>query len=292
MTEFHRDGAVLLKGMLDDQWLQMLEEGIEYARNTPDTMSTGLDRPLRIDQFPANRSLKLQSFLKDSPIPDIVSTLLDAPVRFYMDQMFCKPAGEIPPTPWHQDTCYYNIAGHQLIRAWVSIDPVPRNISMEVVKGSHLWNITYRSFSGRSREDDPVGAAEADNQLEKGTPILGADSHTNFSYANGFFDETLTPVPDINGHRDSFDIKGWDYEPGDLLLFHGNILHGAVGGVTLPHPRRSYASLWAGPDVYYLHRRGQILPDPIGLYEHAPTSGQLLSEFPDVFPVLADRSAP
>lgn len=287
---FHRDGAVLLKGMLGKNWLEALREGLEHANTNPDGMSAGVDAPLRIDQFPARRSPQLKRVLSDSPIAEIVGTLLDAPVRFYMDQMFYKPAGLIPPTPWHQDTCYYNIEGHQVVRAWVSVDPVPRNISMEVVRGSHLWNITYRSYSGRDRKDDPEGAERAASQFKEGEAIIGADSFDNFSYSNGFFDETLPEVPLINQQRDSFDILGWHYEPGDVLLFHGNILHGAVGDVSIDHPRRSYASLWAGPDVHYLHRRGQILPDPEALYNHRPKTGQPLSDFPDVFPVIWDNA--
>jgi len=37
--------------------------------------------------------------------------------------------------------------------------------------------------------------------------------------------------------------------------------------------------------VHYLHRIGQVIPDPVALYAHTPKSGQLLSEFPDVFPL-------
>ena len=50
--------------------------------------------------------------------------------------------------------------------------------------------------------------------------------------------------------------------------------------------RTRHASLWAGSDVHYLHRRGQIIPDPVALYRHEPRSGQLLTDFPDVFPTL------
>ena len=127
---------------------------------------------------------------------------------------------------------------------------------------------------------------EALNQAHaRGERLIGADSFDKWTYFDSFFDPGLPALPDIEAHRSSFDILGWDYEPGDVILFHGNILHSARGGVTLPHPRRSHASLWAGPDVHYLHRRSQSIPDPIKLYEHKPEDGQPLSDFPDVFPV-------
>lgn len=280
---FHRDGAVLARGILPGDWVDCARRGLDAAIAAPDAMSENLGT-LRVDQFPAARSAELRRLVEDSPIPEIVGTALQAPVRFYMDQLFAKPPGLMPPTPWHQDTCYYNIAGHDLIRAWVSPDPVPRDRSLEIVRGSHLWSVTYRPLAG----SDPESSERARAMLEtarEDRPMLGAEAFERWSYRSGVHDRTLPPVPDIEAHRDSFDILGWDYEPGDVILFHGNILHAARGGVVSSEPRRAHASLWAGPDVRYLHRVGQQIPDPVALYPHQPRSSQPLSDFPDVFPV-------
>ena len=274
---------MLLTRVRTREWVDVARGGLDAAIAQPDAMSESLG-VLRVDQFPAARSEGLRRIVDESPIAEIVATVQRGAVRFYMDQLFYKPEGRIPPTPWHQDTCYYNLAGHDLIRAWVSPDPVPRHASLEVVRGSHLWNVTYSPLAGRDPETD----AEARAMLEgavPGEPMLGAEAHGQWSYWSGVKDKSLPPVPDIGSHRDSYDILGWEYEPGDLILFHGHILHSALGDVTLPNPRRAHASLWAGPDVHYLHRVGQVIPDPVALYEHKPKSGQLLSEFPDVFPV-------
>jgi len=280
----NRDGAVLLKGMLAQEWTDKLTEGLEYTRNNPDGMSLGVDAPLRIDQFPSTHSPKLKEIIEESPLAEIVGSILDAPVRFYMDQMFYKPAGLIPWSPWHQDTCYYNVEGHDLIRAWICADPTPRNASIEVLRGSHLWNVTYRPPVGMDPEDNPEGAAALEKAFADGEVLIGRDAHEKWTYFDSFLDPSLPELPDIEGARDSFDILGWDYEPGDVLLFHGHIVHSARGGVTLPHARRSHASLWAGPDVHYLRRRSQSIPDPLPLYDYNPMDGQLLSEIPDVFP--------
>lgn len=285
IADFHRDGAVLIKDALTADWMVVLEEGLEYANDHPDGMSAGVSMALRIDQWPSRQSPKLQQLLDDSPMAQVVGSMIDAPVRFYMDQMFYKPAGPIFPSAWHQDTCYYNVEGEQLIRAWICADPAPREVSLEVVRGSHRWNVTYRPPVGLDPATDPEGFADLETRFARGERLIGREAHEQWTYFDSFSDPSLPALPDIEDQRDSFDILGWDYEPGDIILFHGNILHSARGGVSLDHPRRSYAALWAGPDVHYLHRRSQAIPDPLPLYDYEPRDGQPLGDFPDVFPV-------
>lgn len=282
---FHRDGAVLLKHIIGEDWTELLTAGLEYAHDNPTGMSAGVAAPLRIDQFPAERSPLLKQFVNESPVASIVGTVLNAPVRFYMDQMFYKPAGKIAPSAWHQDTCYYNVQGHQLARAWICADPAPRNASLEVVRGSHLWNVTYRPPVGMDPASDPEAAAALEADFAAGKILIGREAHEHWTYFDSFLDPGLPELPDIEAAKGSFDIMGWDYEPGDVILFHGDILHAALGGAELPHPRRSHASLWAGPDVTYLKRRSQAIPDPLPLYDYTPENGQSLGEFPAVFPI-------
>jgi ectoine hydroxylase-related dioxygenase (phytanoyl-CoA dioxygenase family) len=284
VAAYQRDGAVHLQGVLSGDWLEVLSKGLDEVIARPDPLSSGVDTPLRTDQFPSFRSEALRSMIDDSPLAEIVGRALDSPVTFYTDQMFFKPAGHIPATPWHQDTCYYNIAGAGVVRAWVSPDPVPRAASIEVVRGSHRWNVTYRPLAGRDPQLDEAARAEQERAAPD-APMLGAESHADWSYWSGVRDMSLPLVPDIEGHRDSYEILGWDYEPGDVILFHGDILHGAAGNISVSTPRRAHASIWAGQDVRYLHRKGQMIPDPPALYAHSPRSGQRLTDFPDVFPV-------
>ena len=283
---FHRDGAALIKNVLPQKWVELAATGLDAAIATPDVMSAELEHgALRVDQFPAAKSPELRRLVDESPIAQIVGSALQSPVAFYMDQMFHKPPGLVAPTPWHQDTCYYNLDGHDLIRAWVSPDEVEREVSVEVVKGSHLWNATYAPLAGRDAATDAQARQQFDNATDD-QPVLGRDAYKTWSYFSGVRDASLPPVPNIDDHRASFDILGWHYEPGDVLLFHGHVLHSALGNVRSETVRRAHASLWAGQDVCYLHRAGQIIPDPIGLYDHKPETGQPLTDFPDVFPIV------
>lgn len=128
--------------------------------------------------------------------------------------------------------------------------------------------------------------ARAEAAFRREEAVIGVDAHENWSYGDAFADPTLPRLPDIEAFRDSFDIIGWDYEPGDVLLFHGNIVHSARGGVPSPTPRRAHATMWAGNDVRYLHRRGQVIPDPRALYDFKPKNGDSLEMFPSVFPIM------
>ena len=282
--DFARDGAVLLKGMLPEDWTDRLARGLDHVIAHQGAMTHDLGGNLRTDQFPSLMSEDLQAMVDESPLAEVAGRILGCAVRFYMDQLFYKDRGEVPPTPWHQDTCYYNVEGDQLIRTWVSPDPVPENISLEVVKGSHLWNVTYRSLAGRDPEIDDE-ARRIQDEADVEAPMLGPESYQGWSYFQGIRDVSAPPVPDIEGHRDSYEILRWNYEPGDVLVFHAHVLHGASGGVVSPDQRRAHALVWAGEDVRYIHRKGQIIPDPEPLYALRPRTGQRLSEFPEVFPV-------
>lgn len=285
LEAFHRDVALLLKSVLDDRWLEKLEHCLALSFASPDAKTAGMGDALRIDHFPADKIPSLRKFIDESPMAECVGRVLNSPVRFYMDQVFYKPEGDTIPTPWHQDTCYYNITGNDLVRAWVSPDIVPRDRGIEVIRGSHLWNVTYRPWVGRDPTSDPHGAAKVEEKLQNQEAVIGAEAHDGWSYEQAFADYTLPLLPDIEAHRESFDIMGWDYEPGDILLFHGHIVHSARGDVYSPSPRQALATMWAGEDVSYVHRRGQVIPDPRALYEHHPRNGDKLSKFPKVFPV-------
>jgi ectoine hydroxylase-related dioxygenase (phytanoyl-CoA dioxygenase family) len=271
-TCFKQEGAVLLRGILSADWVAVVRDGLEETRGAPGAMTsraTGSDGrgELTIDQYASLRNDKLRTFVRFSPAAAIAGRLLGSSAsRFVLDQMFYKSAGRILPTPWHQDTPYLRISGNDVARLWVTCDPSPEQATVRVVKGSHLWNVVYR----------PVTATSEVRETEAGA---------GFSYGKSEdYDQRLAPLPDIDGNPGAFDVRTWDVEPGDILAFNGNIVHGAGGVEMHPLRRRAFATLWAGDDVRYAKRPGLTIPDLAEFAGVQIADGALLREYPDVYP--------
>jgi ectoine hydroxylase-related dioxygenase (phytanoyl-CoA dioxygenase family) len=107
---------------------------------------------------------------------------------------------------------------------WITFDPVARENALEFVPGSHRGK-QYNTSAFDPNDDTTPGIANP----------------------------ALERLPDIEAARSQWDIRGWDYEPGDLLVFHMGMLHG--GAPTRAGGRRRTVSLrFFGPDAVYQPR--------------------------------------
>jgi ectoine hydroxylase-related dioxygenase (phytanoyl-CoA dioxygenase family) len=95
----------------------------------------------------------------------------------------------------------------------------------------------------------------------------------------------LDDVPDIDAHRDDYDLINWDMEPGDVLIFHPRVVHGSGGNASTTTRRRALATRWFGDDVVY-RDLPHTMPMPPGneLVDGEPFCG-------DHFPRLIDTAA-
>jgi ectoine hydroxylase-related dioxygenase (phytanoyl-CoA dioxygenase family) len=272
IAAYGRDGAVLVKGFLSGDELGLLQQGLEEVQNSPSPMFSRVEASDRrgatmVDQFPSLRSPRLRQLMEESAIAELAARMMSAPsAQLVLDQMFYKHAGRIVPTPWHQDTPFLRVRGHDVARVWLSCDPSPRDVTVQVVRGSHLWNVVY------------------DTSARTESQVVTAEEGGAFTY-DGMGNDLLPPVPDIEAHRDSFDVLGFDVEPGDAIVFHGNILHGAHGRENHPHPRRAFATMWGGPNLRYHEPDGHAMPLP-GESGSAIPHGARIGDHPAAFPVF------
>lgn len=270
---YARDGAVLLKGVLGPEEIELLARGIEESYADPGKRFSRARSPegegeTFLETFPCLRSPSLAALLERGRVPHIAAQMIGAPaLALALDQVFYKKAGHVNATPWHQDTPFLRVRGDDLVRVWMCADPSPRAITLRMVRGSHRWGVVFAPRTGKTDGDAIEQTGEGKMFTEKA----------------GFIEERPM-MPDIAAYPDSFDILEWDVEPGDALVFNGNMLHGSGGLDASPNDRRAYATLWAGPDTHYFRGDGSSIPTLAdatgGKLSHGDRIGDHLSAFP------------
>jgi len=71
------------------------------------------------------------------------SQLLDGRVRFWHDQLFCKPARHGGVVAWHQDYSYWTRTEPMAhLTCWIGLDPATEaNGCLQYIPGSHQWDL-------------------------------------------------------------------------------------------------------------------------------------------------------
>lgn len=271
IAAYNRDGAVVLRGVLGAEALSLLEAGVEEAYRNRDhrhsivRTAEGTGETL-VEQYPSQSSPSLAALIESGLPGEIAARMMGTrSAQLVLDQIFYKSPGPIAPTPWHQDTPFLRVRGDQMVRVWLCADPSPADLTVQVVRGSHRWNVVYNT---RTMASSPV---TSERQGEFEAAQLG--------------DAYLPRVPDIAAHRDSFDIMRFDVQPGDALIFQSNMLHGADGREWCDHARRAFAMLWGGPELRHHRSAGKTFPPPGGEPDGPIPDGDPLSLHPVAFPV-------
>ncbi|MBP6900490.1 MAG: phytanoyl-CoA dioxygenase family protein [Burkholderiaceae bacterium] len=261
VAAYQRDGAVLLRGLLNPAELDLLRQGIAANLATPSPRAIVASQPddpgFFIEDFcnwadnPAYRGL-----IEQGPLAAVAGRLMQSrTARLYHDHMLSKAPGTRQRTPWHQDQPYYNVDGVQNISFWIPADPVSRAATLEFVAGSHRgpW-LMPRTFLANEARWFPEGS--------------------------------LAELPDIEADRASaapqHRILGWPLQPGDAVAFHMLTLHASAG--TEPGANRRVFSLrFLGDDMRHAPRRWTTSPPFPGLEAELPAGAEM--DHP-LFPLL------
>ena len=97
--------------------------------------------------------------------------LLDGAVRFWHDQLFCKPAHHGGVVAWHQDYSYWKRTepiAH--LSCWIGLDDsTPANGCVRYVPGSHRW--TLLPITGLADDMNSIQSVLSDEQKAQFNPI-------------------------------------------------------------------------------------------------------------------------
>jgi ectoine hydroxylase-related dioxygenase (phytanoyl-CoA dioxygenase family) len=99
------------------------------------------------------------------------SQLLGGPVRFWHDQLFCKPALHGGVVAWHQDYSYWTRTTPMThLTCWIGLDDATRdNGCLHYVPGSHRWELL--PITGLAGDMDAIQAVLSPQQREQFKPV-------------------------------------------------------------------------------------------------------------------------
>ena len=217
---FKRDGVVMLENALDPQWLLLLELGLQRVLNNSSQEKHLFFEGEEGEFIETIRNFEvipeIRRLVYDSPVADLIGKLIGSEnLWLYSDEFFIKEKGNAARTPWHQDTPYWPIQGNQIASAWISLDALTKAECLEYVAGSQR-GLIYDGFNPSKVSEDPT---------------------------HPHYDDSYPPLPDIEKHRDDYDIRSWEITPGDIIIAHPSVLHG--GGPTSSSGTVSYTHLRA-----------------------------------------------
>jgi ectoine hydroxylase-related dioxygenase (phytanoyl-CoA dioxygenase family) len=247
VEQFQRDGATVLRGVVDTPSLDLLADGVEYNRTHPSEWShwyTSQNEAIGFwsDYVTWPQVEQYRRVVFESGLAEVAGVLMQSTtVRFFHEHVLVKEPGAAEATPWHHDDPYYGIDGMQNVSMWIALDPVPATSGLQFIAGSHLWG---RRFVPRKFID-----------------------HTPYGAADDRF-ELLPSEADLLAGQT---VLGWDVEPGDVVAFHFRTLHGAPGN-DLSTRRRAVSLRWLGDDARFGVRPWTTSPpyEPNGLVPGEP----------------------
>lgn len=228
---FEKDGVVCLRGTFDQDWIHHLQNWTEIAMADPGPNAEEYTKDGRSgrafnDLDLARRHPGFRKFVFESPAAELAGQIMNSrKVNFFYDQLIVKEPATKEITPWHQDQPYWAVSGRQVCSIWLPLDPVPREVGVQYVAGSHHWP---------------------------------AHNPRHFADDSPYADTGLPELPDIDKNRDGYTIKTWEMQPGDCLVFHAMTVHGAPGNLGYSSRRRALATRWAGDDARYCVREGEV----------------------------------
>ncbi|QNK60179.1 phytanoyl-CoA dioxygenase family protein [Paenibacillus sp. PAMC21692] len=230
--QYHRDGYLIVRGLLDSSQVGELYELAEDARRKELEPQKKADEnngdPLK-DEFAAATRIHMLSRVNAAAergmlnplILDVTEALIGPDVYALQSMMFLNPPGK-GGQGWHQDSCYIRTHPDTLIGAWVALEEVDEeNGCLWVVPGSNHEPVYPPDRVGGGN----VHALDAFSDLHGVQNVSHIDDQVN----------TLSKV--VANYPPPIPVK---LSAGDVLFFDSHLFHRSYPNRTTDRYRRSY----------------------------------------------------
>jgi ectoine hydroxylase-related dioxygenase (phytanoyl-CoA dioxygenase family) len=223
----NRDGVVCIRGAFDQDWLALIEQGIDLAHKGASTDLDVFKRDEDAGSFFMSSGAWMKvapfhRFIFESHISDLAWSMLDTTelVLFY-DFLLVKEAhSNSASTPWHQDHSYYPLDGIKAINCWLALDDIPPESALRFIPGSHRAGQLYRAVDFDQPEQDYRHARKE------------------------------LPLPPHDRTQIAEDIMSAAVDAGDMLIWKSYTLHSAPGN-SLDRRRAAFSVNWLGDDIVF-----------------------------------------
>ena len=242
---YHRDGVLLLPGMFDKDWIELLNKGLDANIEAPTRRSRiwykdTSGRSMFYDHTAWQGIEEYRKFIFNSPAAQICGQLMrSTTINFFFDSVFVRSTGTQFETPWHQDEPYWSVEGYDACSIWMPLGPVKQKNALSFVPGSHRLKTVFKQYN--FGDLNPVRKKNVD-QVD-------------------FSDIAEQEFPDINADPKRFGVVSWDMQPGDCIAFNGRTMHGGSGKLDDDCELRVFTTKWVGDDVRIKFRDCGMDPD-------------------------------
>ena len=224
---FKQHGVVCLRQAFGNDWLGLIEQGIEQALNGASTDVDTVKRNTDAGSFSfssgAWRNVEpFKRFIFESPIAEITRPILATQkLALFYDFLLIKEANsDSAATPWHQDHSYYPLDGRQVINCWTALDDIPLQSALRFMSGSHHPGLLYRAIDFENPGRDYRHARKE------------------------------LPLPPGYALQTEASILSSALRAGDMLIWTSYTLHSAPGN-SLDRRRAAFSVNLVGDDVVY-----------------------------------------
>jgi len=224
---FGRNGYLKVAGLLSDAEFQELDEhsmnllhnkvdlsqikGPE-PRNDGTSPSDLEEKYFRFIQFHLHLEIH-ERFMLHPRVLDVLETLIGPDLMAMQSMLFFKPPGH-PGQAFHQDSCFITSAPDTLCGAWIAIDDCDEeNGCMSLIPGSNFDPICENKTLPENTED---------------------------------FHERLPQIADVDPSKEILA----EAKSGDVIFFHGHIIHGSRRNRSKNRFRRAFVSHYANARSY------------------------------------------